>query len=102
VADAPEFLAGSQEAAAAILEDRSPVWWKLPAAERVVAEEGRPLIWLDDDIADELWREGGTAYQIGTPDAPALLVCPNERTGLTPKHLRMIDSFLAKLEEGGK
>lgn len=102
VAHAPEFLAGSQEAAAAILEDRRPVWWKLPAAERVVAEEGRPLIWIDDDISDELWRVGGMAYQIGTVDAPALLVCPNARTGLAPKHLRAMSSFLAELEEGSK
>jgi hypothetical protein len=101
VADAPEYAEGGRFAARMIRENR-PKWWKLPAAERVVAEEGRPLIWIDDDIADKLWREGGMAYPIGTVDAPALLVCPNERTGLAPKHLRTIDSFLTELEEGRK
>lgn len=68
-------------------------WWKLPAAERVVQIEKRPLIWTDDDIT---WSIGGR-YDVDAnlrAHAPALLVSPNERTGLTPKHLRQIGDFL--------
>jgi len=91
VAEAPEFDSPSAYAAKAIADGR-PDWWKLPTAERVVRDECRPLIWTDDDITSGLWRydvdAGLRAF------APALLVSPNERTGLTPKHLRLIGDFL--------
>jgi hypothetical protein len=67
-------------------------WWKLPAATRVLVEEKRPLIWTDDDITYSLGRRGQDEMRaLG----PALLIGPNERTGLTPKHLRRIGDFLA-------
>lgn len=94
VADAPEYFeSGSAEAAAAIREDRARTWWKLPAAERVVREERRPLIWTDDDITWSLARydkdAGLRAY------APVLLISPQETLGLTKKQLRQISDFLA-------
>ncbi|GIH07355.1 hypothetical protein Rhe02_54220 [Rhizocola hellebori] len=91
VAVAPEFDAAVTYAAEAIREGR-PDWWKLPSAERVVRDEKRPLVWTDDDITYSLKRydadAGLRAY------SPALLVSPNDRTGLTPKHLRRIGDFL--------
>jgi hypothetical protein len=66
-------------------------WWKLPAATRVLVDEKRPLIWTDDDITYDLGRRGQDEMRtLG----PALLLGPNERTGLTPKHLRRITEFL--------
>lgn len=92
VAEAPEFEGGSGYTAQAFREAKRSTWWKLPAAERVVREEKRPLIWTDDDITWSLHRynadAGLRAY------APALLVSPNERTGLTRRHLRQISDFL--------
>jgi hypothetical protein len=97
IADAPEFLAHEQRTPASEAEriregHPRPAWWKLPAAERVVRDEGRPLIWTDDDITWSLARYNADAGL--RAHAPALLVSPNERTGLTPKHLRQIGDFL--------
>lgn len=92
VADAPEFDDQPGHAARAIAAGR-PKWWKLPAAERVVRDEGRPLIWTDDDITWDLGRR----YDVDTElraFAPALLIAPDKHTGLTPKRLRMIGDFL--------
>lgn len=73
-------------------------WWKLPAAERVVQEEGRPLVWTDDDIDYSLHnydiRENLAIH------APVCLVSPNERTGLTPKNLAKIGAFLEAQRAG--
>jgi len=95
VAHAPEFLAYNQIAPASeaerIREGRPrPPWWKLPAAERVMRDEARPLIWTDDDIT---WstQAGLRAH------APVLLVSPDERTGLTKRQLRKISDFIADL-----
>lgn len=97
VAYSPEYLEHwlrtSASEAERLREGRPrPVWWKLPAAERVVQDEGRPLVWTDDDMTWDLARydkdRGLRAY------APTLLVSPDKSTGLTPKHLRQIADFL--------
>lgn len=65
-------------------------WWKLPAAKHVVDVEKRRLIWTDDDLNDnrrELDAFGGH-----------LLICPQTRLGLTPKHLRKIREHLGMEE----
>lgn len=64
------------------------VWWKLPAARRVV-ESGRRLVWTDDDIAvlgDQV------AELRGRPDT--LLIGPDRRAGLTAHDLERIAAFL--------
>lgn len=99
VADAPEFRNGSADAAAWIAAGSRPgrePWWKLGAAMRVVEQEGRPLVWTDDDIGDALW--GADHIKVGADGAPALLVCPNHRTGLDAKDLMLIGQFLTDLE----
>lgn len=84
IADAPEYRTWDL--------DRAAGWWKLPAAKRVLTDEKRPLIWTDDDITYSLGRRGQDEMRaLG----PALLIGPNERTGLTPKHLRWISDFFA-------
>lgn len=69
---------------------RGSTWWKLPAAERVVRDEGRRLVWTDDDIALERARYGlGKAFD----SEDILLVAPDVRTGLTPQHLEAVRDF---------
>jgi len=66
-------------------------WWKKPAARRVLAEEGRDLVWTDDDADMKLGRQGRTELaSLGR----LLIVCPDTRTGLCKKHLRRIGQFL--------
>lgn len=65
-------------------------WWKLPAAERVLADEGRPLLWTDDDAREELARPGARDRLDGTH----LILSPRANVGLTPGNLRIIDAFL--------
>lgn len=92
VAHAPELDDKPGYVAKAIRESKS-WWWKLPAAERVVRDELRPLIWTDDDIT---WSLRGYDVDGGLRAyAPALLVSPDERTGLTQKQLRQISDFIA-------
>jgi hypothetical protein len=64
-------------------------WWKLPAAQRVVAS-GRRLVWTDDDITHFRDEIGDLA---GRPDA--LLISPDPDTGLTQRELDRIADFLA-------
>lgn len=77
VSDAPEWTARPGE-----------LWWKLPAAQRVV-ESGRRLVWTDDDIPvvpDQV------ADLVAHDDT--LLIGPDPKTGLTPDHLAAIADFL--------
>lgn len=69
---------------------RPPGWWKLAAAQRVIAS-GRSLIWTDDDIA---FYADDLGDLVGRPDA--LLVSPDPVTGLTADDLDRIAAFLAR------
>lgn len=66
-------------------------WWKLPAAERVITDEGRALLWTDDDARFELAQPGARRVLVtGTTE----IISPPPTCGLTPKLLRRIDAFL--------
>jgi hypothetical protein len=65
-------------------------WWKLPAALRVI-EEGRPLLWTDDDTRRKLPSKDIAALGNGV-----LVISPAEDKGLTRHHLRRIDAWLAR------
>lgn len=80
VAYAPEF------------HDSRFAWWKIPAAERVVFEEERPLIWTDDDIAFEKRK----LEHIETKDS--VLISPRTSIGLIPKQLKLIEEFVLSHE----
>lgn len=94
VADAPEYHSYGPRFMAQRLAAGKPTWWKLPAAERVVEEEKRPLLWTDDDIGWELRN-----YNL--PMTDGFTVSPDSMTGLTPKHLKKIDHWLTQLEGEG-
>lgn len=95
IADAPEAPKDdvpNGELIAARMRDGLPAWWKYGAARRVVIEERRPLVWVDDDITHELPRRVRDAMaRLG----PVLFISPDQATGLIPRHLREIDTFLS-------
>jgi hypothetical protein len=72
--------------------ERKRGWWKLPAAQRVVGEEKRRLVWTDDDAA---WSLHGGQEAALRALGDVLVVAPSEQTGLCRKHLRLIGDFMA-------
>lgn len=71
-------------------------WWKLPAAERVVMEECRALVWTDDDITWSVCGKDAGALGRMRQAHRVLTISPSDATGLTQKHLRQIAEFLGK------
>ncbi len=89
VADCPEFAEHDVQIAAPLAANGRP-WWKLPAAQRVL-DEGRALVWTDDDARHQLRRKD----RVGWADR-ALVVAPPVESGLTPRQLRRIDTWLTR------
>lgn len=89
LSDAPEWA------------DPSPLWWKLPAAQRVI-DSGRRLIWTDDQFplyrTDPRTEPGLRAVELS---GLALLLGPDPDTGLSPGDLRRIAAFLALCAAAG-
>jgi hypothetical protein len=72
------------------------VWWKIPAARRVLAA-GRRLLWTDDQLA--LFRgDPRNAAELAELDDrdDALLLCPDAEPGLSAADLERISAFLAR------
>lgn len=65
-------------------------WWKLPAVWRVLTDEGRRVLWTDDDADWELRDEQKSSLA----EAGCRIISPDTYTGLTPKHLRLIGEYL--------
>lgn len=96
VADCPEARANQGLLAKQQILKGEPVWWKYPAARRVLTDERRPLIWIDDDLfgnVTKVYRNG--LGQLGK----ILLLCPDGQTGLLPKHMRQIEEVLLLWED---
>lgn len=80
VAAAPEFHAGTRQG-----------WWKVPAVRRVLADEGRAVVWTDDDASHDLGHtERAELAALGR----LLIVSPDPLTGLCKRHLAKISEFL--------
>jgi len=99
VHECPEYAEGHANGSALVarlLREGLPRWWKYPAAERVLTDEGSRTIWIDDDIDYQLSastrRTLEAVYNIE-------LVCPDERTGLMPKHMRRVDAVILDWKE---
>lgn len=72
------------------------IWWKFLAVQRFVADNpGRRFIWTDDDLYYEddavLWVKDNVPTQ-------PLLISPNVRTGLLPRHLDQVERYLGVTE----
>jgi len=65
-------------------------WWKLPAAQRVLADEDRPLLWIDDEIRHLPAHQIGSLHDLG----PCELIAPKVDAGIARRHLREINAFL--------
>ena len=76
--------------------DADEVWWKLPAARRVL-EGGRPVVWTDDDAE---YLAPGDRKQLTLIGPQLLIVAPDETTGLNQADLDRIRLFLTDLKEG--
>lgn len=98
IAKAGEHMANPSLFAKQQLLAGKPNWWKYPAAERVLTEEQRPLIWVDDDIS---WKVPRVHRDAMVGLGRVLIVSPDSTTGLIRKHFRKIEDFLADLERPG-
>lgn len=82
-----EYRTNGSALAARLISECMPGWWKYPAAERVVAQEKRRLIWIDDEIDWEISRGArdalGHIHQLR-------LIWPDRGTGIIPKHMRIV------------
>lgn len=96
VAEAPEFTSDWPAFRAQQVLKYEPTWWKYPAAQRVLTDERRPLIWIDDDLYASVNRTHRNGLgQLGK----VCLLCPDGQTGMLPKHMRTIEEFLLRLED---
>ena len=89
VAEAPEFtrFEDSGYDAGTSLDQ----WWKSGAAERVLGQEGRRLVWTDDDLA--AGRSLPAVQRVLAHDSVCLL-SPRPDAGLSPADLAVIEQFL--------
>jgi hypothetical protein len=71
-------------------------WWKLNVARRVLTE-GRPVVWVDDDLAHDP-RAVAWVRSVGT--GRLLPVCPDTQVGLTPYDVGRIDRGLDRTGPG--
>lgn len=102
IADCPEWPAYVRNEGmlrASQIREGRPGWWKYMAAERVLTEEKRPLIWVDDDLNLQLSR----FYQNKMSSMGAFLgISPTPAIGLVHKHIRSISHFIADHTEKGQ
>lgn len=75
------------------------VSWKGAQIAHLVAEQRRPLVWMDDDAITDatvaVFQDLAERLEL-----PALLVTTRLRTGLTPTQMRRIDDFLTAVRRG--
>jgi hypothetical protein len=84
------------EVTAAARDELTGRWWKFDVVRRVVAAQpGRPLVWVDDDLAGEVDLQRWVLTAV--PDC--LLVVPGSRSGLTVDDLDDVDAFLGRLRD---
>lgn len=73
-------------------------WWKTPAAFRVVRDEGRRLIWVDDDISYHLAPSDSHLLKTARRNG-VFLVSPRTATGLCPRDMGQINFALESWEK---
>lgn len=65
-------------------------WWKMPAVERLLAVNDHDVLWTDDDLS--------VVHPVPQhrPGFRLEMIAPDQREGLTRKHLKQIREFLDK------
>lgn len=92
---APEFRPGHWHSVSNSPDVPSrDVWWKLPGVYRA-ATEGRPVIWVDDDI-DAYVTDNQRARLLD--QGAILLVCPDHKCGLVQRELNKIKDFVESFQ----
>lgn len=92
VQECPEWPPTPMKVAHWFREGR-PGWWKYHAAERILTEEDRRLVWVDDDLFGNLSAPLRQELKaLGT----VLLVNPMTHTGLDAGDLKRISEQLTK------
>lgn len=66
-------------------------WWKLGAAERVVFDEGRPLIWTDDELF--FWLSNARRLELAYK-SNSLFIAPHQNIGLSLNNIKTIREFV--------
>lgn len=66
-------------------------WWKWPVARRTVEEEGRRVVWVDDDLRFDRPARTWVAEQ---DPRTVLGVSPDTTVGLTPEQLDAVEAWL--------
>ncbi len=80
-------------------DDHGEEWdlaWKFLAVRRVVEQDPKPFVWIDDDIdfledvslTPRTWAD--------SISVPSLLIAPDTRTGLLPRQLDTVDEFVRR------
>lgn len=64
-------------------------WWKVPPIQRLL-DEGRKVLWTDDDANALSVRELSALQAMG----PVEVIAPSYQTGLCRRHLRQITTIL--------
>ncbi len=95
VADAPEYThrLDSGYGGGRAADGR---WWKTAAAVRVVEQEHRRLVWIDDDIRYEAVHDEDVARLLRNPRVLAL--SPVTDTGIARADVHAINDFLQSLQ----
>lgn len=75
--------------------DPAKRWWKLNSILDHINNDQRPFIWTDDDMHNDVQRAifGRAAFE----GVDNLLIAPNSKTGLTPQHMGMIETFTSRV-----
>lgn len=73
-------------------------WWKMDAAEDLLADTDRPVIWCDDDMDEHLQQEITRRYGADR----LCLVQPRTTPGLTLEMLDVIEAFVDRFAEREK
>lgn len=76
---------------------KMPDTWKLPWIQQFAAEDGRPLVFIDDEIVQDGldWAETRTAEGI-----PTLLIPTNHTIGWTDDHLPQLIEWAEEVKNG--
>jgi hypothetical protein len=72
--------------------------WKFDVVRQAVADDGRPFVWIDDDL--DTFGDDRLTPRRWAADLPVqcLLIAPNPRAGLTHGQLEAVGEFIDRME----
>jgi hypothetical protein len=80
-------------------QDADPEWWKLPLAKALWEKDGKPFVWIDDDLIYAPEADDWLASLPG--DTRYLAIAPNWEEGITPAHVEQVRAFVADFVANG-